>query len=149
MASQMNAGTSDGKEGADGGAHKKIIVHFSSREPDQIPGPIVSGDADVSAQRQRQQLDKLTDSLSASLQQQRLTHPDFQPFSLPPSRVSCCSFPPPRLVFSYCIIRSRIVPVTHGVCARSGGWSGATHIYSPTIRRAPSPTLLMVMMTSG
>jgi len=97
MAAQMNASKSDGKEGADGGAHKNTIVHFSSREPDQIPGSIVSseleppGDADVSAQQQRQQLDTLTDSLSASLQQQRLTHPDFQPFSLPPSRVSYCS----------------------------------------------------------
>lgn len=92
MAAQINASTSDGKEGADGGAHRKTIVHFSSREPDQISGSVISselnpaGDSDVSAQQQRQQLDKLTDSLSASLQQQRLTHPDFQPFSLPPSR---------------------------------------------------------------
>jgi len=98
MASEMNSITNGGREAEEevgGGAQKKTIVHFSSREPDRIPVSIVSTGlepADVSDQQERHQLDQLTDSLSASLQQQRLTHPDFQPFSLPPSRVS--SAPP-------------------------------------------------------
>jgi hypothetical protein len=70
---------------------KPSSVHFSSEEPQQILVVAPEDDddvVDVSRRHHQQQLDSLTDSLAASLQKQRLAHFDYQPFSLPPSRVS-------------------------------------------------------------
>jgi hypothetical protein len=102
----MGGGPRPEEQQEDGGKYaqsrrKTPSVHFSNEEPEQIPvPPLVSpsseaGVVDVPKRQQRQQLDSLTDSLAASLQQQRLAHFDYQPFSLPPSRVSPLFYSPP------------------------------------------------------
>jgi hypothetical protein len=87
---------------------KSSSVHFSSEEPHQIRvvAPEDDDTVDVSRQHHQRQLDSLTDSLAASLQKQRLAHFDYQPFSLPPSRVS---FPSsvgyPTISSLFCVLR--------------------------------------------
>jgi hypothetical protein len=75
-------------------SHNKYPVHFI-REPEHIvPASHVSPDLQIDASKlQFDGLDVLTDRLNAaslhtSLPQQILSHFDYQPFSLPPTRVS-------------------------------------------------------------
>jgi hypothetical protein len=78
----------------DADSSKKSSVQFT-QEPEQIPPvSVVSPELQPSSQDdQIDGLNALSDSLNAaslhsSLQKERLAHFDYQPFSLPPTRVS-------------------------------------------------------------
>lgn len=77
--------------------HTNAAVHFQE-EPEQIPiTPSLITESLVSAQEGQSYLEdihNLSEGLqAASLQHERLGHFDYQPFSLPPSRVSTVLIP--------------------------------------------------------
>jgi hypothetical protein len=81
--------------------------------PSSPPPPHLDGANDLSADAIKVDMQNLAQSLEAvSLQHQRLTHFDYQPFSLPASRVSFCLIacrfivPGSTLSFFYSFYRS-------------------------------------------
>lgn len=72
----------------------KKHAHFQDGT-EEIPSPSArSDDAEHAAA-----VEELAEGLKgSSLQQHRLTHFDYQPFSLPPSRVGLLSIPSPRVL---------------------------------------------------